>query len=281
MSAALTGLLSACGGGTASKEEPGKSKGSPDTSTKSGTEVLYAYFPANNAQFKIGAQFNGTRKNYTEIIVSKCMAKHGFDVPVTSKSDAIASDFDNVGFPDLDRMTRTGYLNPAINIHAAGPAKQQAGYKAVLQRCTNEGTKSFNAFDRTAGPTVDQWQRIASQIELSPAVSKLANDFRACVQRAGVPSWPMNRPGASGGLGGFLNWVTGEAANTKDAQAGQAVDRRWAPVYVRCAKPVIAEEDKQRLAQQRAFFQSHYQQIREIQKDGTEALAALQKQAGE
>jgi hypothetical protein len=282
------GLLGACssssGSGARQGAVPSNSSPASTSSSKLGTEALYSYFPATGAQFSVGAQFAGTMKSLRDTLMARCLAKRGFRMPVESKSTRITGFFDNSAFPDLDRISRTGMLTPDLLTPGAGPpavsAAQMPAYQADVRRCQQTVLKPFAPLISAADPLQSQWQQIVSQVEVSPSVASLADGFRSCVEHEGVPASPMTRPGAGGALGGFLNWVTGQESKAADNKARAAVDRHWAPIFVRCAKPVITAEDKSRLARQHTFFQDHYQQIQSVQQLAPKVVTTVTAESG-
>jgi hypothetical protein len=289
--AALVGaltLFSACGSAapdsrTASAvAPPGQSGVTGGSSAKLGTEALDNLIPATGAQFTAGARFSGTMRALENTINAQCMAYFGFHIPTTSASAFAAQFVDPSQFPDLAVMSRTGRLGPAVSLPAGPqlpPAERQA-YQADMPRCTAAARQPFIPLLASTSNLVMQWFDVVTKIESSAQVQAGLGGFRSCVEGEGVPASAVDSPSSAESFGGFLAWETGLETRAKTQAAVSAVDRHWAPIFVRCARATVAIQERMQSAQRAAFLQDHPEQVHGLEATAGQVVAQLERQYG-
>jgi hypothetical protein len=287
LAAAVT-LLGACAGGghgaahssepSASGAPPASAQGRNGTQTQpSGlsAEVLYYFVPATGSQYSLGAKFSGTYFALRDDIVAACMTRSGFRVPRTSAAIYTAQDFDNDQWPDLAAISRSGTLDPGLRNGLRKlivPRRDQHAYQADLSRCQQNPQKIIAPLIRVGSNLAGPWLSIVNKVQVSAQVRGYLDRFSSCVAQAGTPG------SSAGSFSYFLAWVTGLEAAAKTTAGAIAVDRHWAPIFVRCAGPTVAVQDRLELAQQAAFLQRHHQQVRALQILAAQVVTKFKRQ---
>jgi hypothetical protein len=288
--AAAVSLLAACTGGGHGAAPPSKSPalGAPHASAqgRNGTEgqlsglsaeVLYYFVPATGAQYSLSAKFSGTYFALRDDIIAACMARSGYRVPRISAAIYTAQDFDNDQWPDLAAISRSGSLDPGLQYglrQLVVPRGEQHAYQADLSRCQQDPQKIIAPVMRVGNNLARPWLSIVNKIQISIQARGYLDHFSSCVEQAGTPG------SSAGSFSNFLAWVTGLEAAAKTKASAIAVDRRWAPIFVRCAGPTVAVQDRLELAQQAAFLQQHDQQVRTLRALAAQAVTRLKRQYG-
>jgi hypothetical protein len=250
-----------------------------------GGEVVDSYFPATGAQFTTGAQFVGTVKAVASTIMSACMMRSGFHLAGESAANASSLFFDNSQFPDLAKISRTGILNPSLLTPQQGPptgmpAAEQQAYQSDEKRCGLAAATPFAPLSRASLSLSASWLGITGRIESSgPVVATLAG-YRSCLERAGAPAARVTSSSSAGSFDVFLAWVSGQESQAHGLTGAIAVDRHWAPIFVRCAKMTVAVQEPLQLARQKTFLQEHHQQVQGLQTLAIQEVAAAKRRSG-
>lgn len=232
-----------------------------------GIEVLDDAVPATGAEFTVGARFNGTIKASESSSAATCMARSGFHLAHVSAGTAAAEDFDNAEFPDLATIARNRMFGPAGPVAPPpGPVGQASGYNSAFMRCAAAADKPFAALTNAIGSLESPWMNIVATIESSAPVGAKLAGFRSCIEQAGAPAANVSAPSSADAFGGFLAWQTGIQTHEKTQAGTQALQRQWAPVFVRCAEPTVAELETLQSQQRPGFLRQHAQQVQEVQQ---------------
>jgi hypothetical protein len=215
-------------------------------------------------------------------INAQCMAYYGFHIPTTSASVFAAQFTDPSQFPDLATMSRTGRLGPAVSLPAGPqpPAAEHHAYQADLTRCTAAAQQPFVPLLSSTSHLVIQWFDIVTTIESSPQVQAALGGFRSCVEGEGVPASAVDSPSSAGSFGGFLAWVTGLETRAKTQAAVSAVNRHWAPIFVRCARATVTIQERMQSAQRAAFLRAHPGQVHGLEATAGQVVAQVERQYG-
>jgi hypothetical protein len=256
---------------------PDKAAAGPGRASWPAAGIIYHYLPATGAQYAVGARFSGIYSALQDDIVSACMARSGFKFPRVSAAVYAAQDFDNSQWPDLAAISRSGMLDPGLEHTLPGiavPHDKARGYQADYARCENEQQRIFAPMTQAGGRLLGQWLAIVSGIEASAPLRDAVAGFAACTERAGTPV------SSAGSLNYFLAWVTGREAMAPTQAAAIAVDKRWAAVFVRCAGPAVALQDRMELERQAAFLTGHRQQVLGLVSIASRLTGELERQYG-
>jgi hypothetical protein len=161
---------------------------------------------------------------------------------------------DNEQFPDLTWIAHNKLFLPNGGI---GPPRlaYSPAMTAELQKCS---LLWHAQLVRLNGPNelAYEWDQIFTKIQSSVAVRRKMRDFGQCLSPFGVP------PGPAQDFRHFLAWETGLQTYHKSEASIVAIQHHWAPVFVRCAGPVVKFQESLQLAARRIFLAKHSQEIR-------------------
>jgi hypothetical protein len=262
MLAAALGVLSACSGAAARATVP---------SSLLGAESLDFTVPATGAEFTAGARFIGAVFSLRDRMTSVCMARSGFHVPATPAAAYAANYAGSTQFPDLARITRMGNFGavtplqpPAVRI----PASQRQAFNVAMDRCRALAGKPLAAFPGASVPLTQLWLSSVLKIRASAQVRRAWASAKSCFEDAGIPA---------AYAGSFETFFAYEGSLSLKADASQAgvlrVDEHWAPVFLRCAAPVVKVEEPLQSAARVLFIQRHYQQVRQLETVAVQMVA--------
>jgi len=221
----------------------------------SNASILDSWYPATGAEFTTGAGYEAA----VAVLISKknvqCMAAHGYRYSGISFQAARQSFMgDNDQFPDLTWIARNKLFLPNGGI---GPARStySPAMTAELQNCS---LSSRAQVVKLAGPTglSYEWDQIFTKIQSSAVVQRKMRDFGQCLSPFGVP------PDAAQDFRHFLAWETGLQTYHESKASVVAIQHHWAPIFVRCAGPVVKFEESLQLAARRVFLAKHSKEIR-------------------
>lgn len=229
-----------------------------------------AFFPATGAQVTAGAQFTTTMAVDEGILLNQCMSRYGYYVPQPSRHVYLVMNGEDGRFPDLAKIAATHQLNPAnfVNQTPANPTTTNgapitpadaAAFRAAWGKCeqSNSYPKSFfSPLMLAAGSLQSKWDRVITQIQSSAPVRRKLAGFSSCVQAAGVPK--VNSASFD-----LLEAYT-DGQETSPTSENPAVDAHFAAIFVRCARPTVALQEKLQLAKRVQFLQAHAKQIRSL-----------------
>jgi hypothetical protein len=270
--AVAASMMAACAGPVHSADPAPRQR--PAAPSGRAAEALYSYVPATGAQYAKGAEFSGTSSALQGDIVSACMRRSGFYVPHTSAAVYAAEDFDNSQWPNLAAISRSGMLDPGLLYGAQDVAAahgQRRPYQAALSRCEYVSQAIFAPVMRAGTSLLNPWIGIVNKVQASAQLRAVLAGFSSCVKHAGTPV------ASAGSFDYFLAWVTGLEAAAPNQSGRLAVDRHWAPIFVRCAQQTVAVQDRLELAQQAVFLQEHRQQVRALELLADGVITKLQK----
>lgn len=270
--AAVLGALGACGhtAGAGPSAPPSSAVNGSRAGAGFSSAVLDLAVPATGAQYTAGAEFMGTMQALESGIAATCMARSGFQMARIPAAAAAAADFDNSQFPDLATIRRNAMFGPDTpdpNAPQSAPGKGNGrSYDSAATRCSAAANRSFASLNQAIGGLESPWMTIVGQIESSAPVRAELGGFRSCMQQAGVPPADVSSPSSADAFGGFLAWETGLETYAKTDAATRAIQRRWAPIFVHCAKPAVAVLERLQSQRRPGFLQQHLQQVTALQQ---------------
>jgi hypothetical protein len=268
------GVLGACGT-TGRAVTPARPGGAARPGPGLAAGARYAFVPATGAQYAAGARFQGTLSALVTGIVAACLAQYGFHVPKVSAAADIAQDFDNSQWPDLAAISRSGQLNPALRYvipPSAIPRYREQAYAADAERCRRPQQEAIAPLAHAGSRLAGRWDHITSRIQASGRLRQVLTGFGTCVWRTGAPA------SAAGSLGAFLAWVAGRETGARSWPELVAEDHRWAMVFVRCAGPAVALQDRIELARQALYLRQHRALVAELERLARQTLARAERQ---
>jgi Sigma-70, region 4 len=261
------------GGRTAAADRPGKAGRVSHVTAGGGqrsrldAQVLNYFFPATGAEYSTGARLRGTIGALEGAAASSCMAQSGFYYPRASAAVWAAQFFDNAQFPDLARIARTGTLAPAgaVGRSARTPGNERRAFNAAFRRCNNAAAKPFTPLLNADSKLQSAWLAIVTRVQSSAKVRATLPGLRSCAERYAWPANPYGPPASSiGSFGDFVDWVAGHIDGAGSRGAGQArlrtANRHWAHIFVACARPTIAAQQRLQSARRAVFIQRHGRQ---------------------
>ena len=271
--AAALGMLSACSGSAspASGQAPPAQTRAAAASARLMAESLDFAVPATGAEFTTGAQFISKVFWLRDQLRSVCMARSGFHVPVTP-AGAYASDFaGSTQFPDLARITRMGNFGPVTPLQPPTvrilPSQRHA-FSADMNRCRAAAGRPVTAFAHASVPLTESWMSSVLSLRDSAKVRQAWIGATSCLEQAGIPA---------ADAGSFEAFFAYEGSLGIKADATKAsvlrVDEHWAPIFVRCAAPVVEIEEPLQSAQRALFIQHHHQQVRQLRTVADQIIA--------
>lgn len=278
MLAAALGVLSACSGSASpasgqpasGQAEPAQT-GATVPSSPLGAGPLDFTLPATGVEFTAGAQFIGEVFALRDQMTSVCLARSGFHVPATPAAAYAANYATSTQFPDLARIARMGNFGPVTPLQPPTvriPADQRQAFSVDMNRCRAAAGKPLSAFPRTSVPLTKLWISRVFSIQASAQVRQAWVGAKSCFEQAGIPA---------AYAGSFQTFFAYEGSLGLKADASQAsvlrVDEHWAPIFLRCAAPVVKVEEPLQAAQRTLFIQHYYRQVRRLEVVAVQMVA--------
>lgn len=277
------GVLSACSGSASHSLSPAPGQAEPVQaragipSSLLGAGWLDFTLPATGAEFTAGAEFIGEVYALRDQMTSMCMTRSGFHVPATPASAYASYYAGSSQFPDLARIARTGNFGPVAPIQPPAvriPAGQRQRFGMAMDRCRAAAAKPLSAFPGASVPLTKLWISRVLRIQGSAKVRQAWAGARSCFERAGTPA---------AYAGSFETFFAYEGSLGLKADSSQAsvlrVDEHWAPVFLRCAAPVVKVQEPLQSAQRTLFIQQHYQQVRHLEAVAARMVARYRRAA--
>jgi hypothetical protein len=104
-----------------------------------------------------------------------------------------------------------------------------------------------------------------TNIQGSAAVLATLPAVRACAARYGWPHDPYGPDRPINSFADFADWLAShlDGAGSRGVSAARvhALDQRWAPIFVRCARPAVTVLEKLQLAAQQTFLRDHKREL--------------------
>jgi hypothetical protein len=250
-------------------------------------QALDYWFPATGAQATTGAQYFGLVSSLRDGPLASCMASDGASYTNYSAAQYAATFVLNADLPDLAVISRTGKFvpdTPAVHI----PNPNMAGarvraYNSDLQACQSRIVSASHPDpDEHATALRDQWAAVMSSAESSTEVRATLPAFGACIERAGVPASVLANATSSSAaaFGAVEAWTDGPTSRARTTAMQDAVERHWATVFVRCARPVVAQLAPMLKTKQQSFFEQQDQQLRQLTQNAVTYVSWLRSQHG-
>jgi hypothetical protein len=137
-----------------------------------------------------------------------------------------------------------------------------------MDRCRAAAAKPLSAFPHASIPLTKLWMSSVVKVQASTPVRQAWAGAKSCFERAGIPA------ADAGSFDTFFAYEgsLGIKADTSVASVLR-VDEHWAPIFVRCAAPVVKVAEPLQSAQRAFFIQHHYQQVRHLEAIAVEMVA--------
>jgi hypothetical protein len=233
--------------------------------------VLGQYLTATTGQQAAGQRLQGAMLALEKADEARCVARAGVKarlvpaLPLAKMAARYAAQFfDNGQFPDLALIARTRSFGPALPFVAAlrPAAGQQAAFRRVQGRCSAAALAIFAPLETAGQRLEDSWGPTLQRAQTAPPVLATLGRLRTCAARYGWPANPYGPPASAiKSFGDFGDWVFGHLDGAGSRGASAAVLRRlarhWTGVFVTCARPVLAAQDRWLAARQAAWLRAH------------------------
>jgi len=275
---AACGHVASTDSGPATATSPAAGSGSTVQSSQLGLEALDNFVPANGAEWAQGAKFSATFDVLQSNLIHSCMTRYGFTEQTglgLSAAVLASEDVDNSQFPDLSRIVRTRSFDVGTGFKTPpGPPKSQLqAFSSDSKRCSAAARKPFTALLGAGGGLEQQWFSIVSAVQASPQERAKLAGFAACVEQEGTPrQWAAS-------FQDFLAWTSGLGTRVTTDAARRSLNAHWALIFVRCAGPVVAMQDKLLAARRAGFLQQNYQQVRQVESLAGKVAMKVERQA--
>jgi hypothetical protein len=137
-----------------------------------------------------------------------------------------------------------------------------------MGRCRAAAGKPLSIFPHVAIPLTELWMSSVVKIQASTPVRHAWAGARSCFEQAGIPA---------ADAGSFETFFAYEGSLGIKADTSVAsvlrVDEHWAPIFVRCAAPVVKVAEPLQSAQRAVFIQHHSQQVRHLEAVAAQMVA--------
>jgi hypothetical protein len=233
--------------------------------------VLGQYLSATTGQYAAGQQLQGAMLALEKADEARCVARAGVKarlvpaLPLARMAARYAAQFfDNSQFPGLALIARTRSFGPALPfVVALRPAAgQQAAFRRVSGRCSAAALAIFAPLEAAGQRLEDSWAPTLQRAQAAPPVLATLGRLRTCAARSGWPASPYGPPAtAIKSFSDFGDWVFGHLDGADSRGASPAALRRlarhWTGVFVTCARPVMAAQNRWLAARQAAWLRRH------------------------
>lgn len=291
--------LSGCTGGG---EANGGTGGAPSGVGQSGTigvEAAYSFMAATGAQRTESNAFYSEEATLENQLAARCMTGLGFgaaDEPYIQYDDKYLDQegpiapgyagFNTSAVPGLFDMTllsRKGILIDPIPVGAPAPPGNlplavQKAINSDYIRCQRKAATSFARLNSDGSALNELWLREVSSIQASAPVQAATGKFGTCVREHGAPTLATSSPDH------YALWLElmvrsdinqhGKAALIKSLVR---IDRHWTIVFLTCADSLESLMQRLQMQAQKAFFQSHYQQIQALELLATRTVKSVDR----
>jgi hypothetical protein len=292
-------LLSALSATACSAGSRGSNGGS--VSPQVTTEVSEWIFPATVTQADAGVAFGQTLISLRNRKFQACMAGLGFDGaaqrfalaarPLLGGGFPAAPGYTNPGslssgLVDLSLIRRTGMLvsiRIGNKLAGSGSGISSAQEAAAMRKSTSCWAEVDRLYAPLQGGTISAmqllWLNDVTRLQGSATARSAYLSFGQCVTEHGASQT------AGESLQAFVEWLrpalngttyTGAEPLIPPAPVRQ-LDAHWSSVFAQCAAPVVAAMQRLLPAVQKAFLQSHYQEVTATDKLVAHILADLER----
>ena len=234
------------------------------------------FVPASGAQYGAGALFGGEYQAAEGKVFARCMAQSGFQVTTPTPASIARGNWDLTQFPDLNAIARAGTM-PGDALPGVKDLTGSSAYQAAFKRCSAAADSLFSRTTNAGGRLASPWIVAVMNIQASAPVLATLPAVRACAARYGWPHDPYGPDRPINSFADFADWVAGhlDGASSRGAPAAQAhaLDRHWAPIFVRCARPAVTVMERLQLAAQRTFLRDHRRELAALMATAREDFA--------
>jgi hypothetical protein len=226
--------------------------------------LIGLFLPASGAQYTAGALFGGEYQAAEGKVFARCMAQADFQVTTPAPASIARGNWDLTQFPDLNAIAAAGTM-PGDGLPGVKELTGSKAYQTAFKRCSATSDALFspttNAGERLASP----WLVTVTNIQGSAPVLAALPAVRACAALYGWPHDPYGPDRPINSFADFAAWVAShlDGASSRGASAApaHALDRHWAPIFVRCARPAVTVMERLQLAAQRTFLRDHQREL--------------------
>ena len=282
LAAGLTSIGSGSGSGVARPANAGRPEATrsaqapPPYPADLEAGLIGLFVPASGPQYGAGALFGGEYQAAEGKVFARCMAQAGFQVTTPAPATIARGNWDLTQFPDLNAIAQAGTM-PGDGLPGVKEPTGSKAYQAAFKRCSAASDSLFmrttNAGERLASP----WIVTVTNIQGSAPVLAALQAVRACAARYGWPHDPYGPDRPINSFADFVDWVAShlDGASSRGAPAAQAhaLDRHWAPIFVRCARPAVTVMERLQLAAQRTFLRDHRRELAALMATAREDFA--------
>ncbi|GEM_PF-1990597 len=275
------------GGSHTADSRPGADRRA-DAAATLRSQLLDDFFPATGTQFAIGALAEGTIQSLEWSAASRCVVRQGFHAPRPLSALAWARGLaDNSQFPDLARIAQTHQLGTGASITGNDVASGARGFLAAWQGCQKAADRVFRPVQQdSSGRLASAWMSIVTRIQASAQVRTAVPGLQACASRYGWPAnpfgYPPSRPMRS--FGDFANWVVGhlDGAELRGASPAEMsrLNRKWARIFVTCARPIVMLQERLQVAARRSFLRQHGPQVMAMLTQAVRIISRAERRYG-
>ena len=247
-------------------------------------QVIGLFMAATGAQKTAGSQLWGLMQSLTLDGTARCTAAEGFTTRVGNAPPALwatVQEGTNLTDPDLAQMARDGSLAPIVVFPSAPTGSKR--FRAHEAACQTRSGKPFTpiwnagyAADFFSWPPASELRKIHDSAAERATLPALA----ACAVRHGAPPGP-----AASAYGRFTNWISGQLRVIGQAGGVSTTvlnrrSRHLEPIFVGCAGPYVAVQDRLELALQKVFLRQHREQVQSLEAVAHRIIAHQQRLAG-
>src|SRR5579875_2066037 len=165
--------------------------------------------------------------------------------------------------------------------------RRARGFLAAWQGCQKAADRVFRPVQQdSSGRLASAWMSIVTRIQASAQVRTAVPGLQACASRYGWPAnpfgYPPSRPMRS--FGDFANWVVGhlDGAELRGASPAEMsrLNRKWARIFVTCARPIVMLQERLQVAARRSFLRQHGPQVMAMLTQAVRIISRAERRYG-